>query len=143
MKLSDQLGELYTDYRLLERQERLAVRRVNFEERSHYNQFSTCLRQMLVHQGGLFMNVDCVNQVVETLDRTLTDRMEEEDKISTCSSVRSVRSVSTEHSTSSSRSQSPQCGPDYQPVVVRRDRANQPVSNMQRTILGGADSRHK
>ena len=75
MKLNSQMRELYNDYRMLERQERLAVRRVNIEERNQYNQFSSCLRQMLVDQGGLLMNVDCVNQVVETLDRTLTDNM--------------------------------------------------------------------
>ena len=128
MKLNGQMRELYNDYRMLERQERLAVRRVNIEERNQYNQFSSCLRQMLVDQGGLLMNVDCVNQVVETLDRTLTDNMlinVEEDKISTCSSLRSIRSVSE----GSSRSQSPLCGPDYQPIVLRRERPSHRVSN--------------
>ena len=128
MKLNSQMRELYNDYRMLERQERLAVRRVNIEERNQYNQFSSCLRQMLVDQGGLLMNVDCVNQVVETLDRTLTDNMlinVEEDKISTCSSLRSIRSVSE----GSSRSQSPLCVPDYQPIVLRRERPGHRVSN--------------
>ena len=72
------------------------------------------------------MDMECVGQVVETLDRTLMDNMmvvgvEEEDKISACSSLRSLRSVS---STVSSRSQSPLCPTDCQARVVRRDRNN-------------------
>ena len=99
------------------------------EERNHYTQFSTCLRQMLVDQGGLLVNVDCVNQAVETLDRTLTDNMlisGDEDKISTCSSLRSIRSVSE----GSSRCGSPVCGPDYHPVVLRRDRTSHRVRHI-------------
>ena len=120
------MQELVSFYRLLERQERLAVRRVQQEERSQFSQLTSCLRQMLLHQRSLMMDVDCVGQVVETLDRTLMDNMivvggEEEDKISACSSLRSLRSVS---STLSSRSQSPLGPAEGQPRVVRRDRTN-------------------
>ena len=69
------MQELVSFYRLLERQERLAVRRVQQEERSQFSQLTSCLRQMLLHQRGLMMDVDCVGQVVETLDRTLMDNM--------------------------------------------------------------------
>ena len=120
------MAELVSYYRQLERQERMAVRRVNQEERSQYSQVTSCLRQMLVDQRSLMMDVECVGQVVETLDRTLMDNMmvvgvEEEDKISACSSLRSLRSVS---SSLSSRSQSPLVPAETQARVVRRDRTN-------------------
>lgn len=123
------MAELVSYYRQLERQERLAVRRVNQEERSQYSQVTSCLRQMLVDQRSLMMDMECVGQVVETLDRTLMDNMmvvgvEEEDKISACSSLRSLRSVTSTSSTVSSRSQSPLCLGDCQARVVRRDRTN-------------------
>ena len=85
------------------------------------------------------MDVECVGQVVETLDRTLMDNMmvvgvEEEDKISACSSLRSLRSVS---SSVSSRSQSPLYPADCQARVVRRERTNHWVSQAgrQRKII--------
>ena len=120
------MQELVSFYRQLERQERLAVRRVNQEERGQFSQVTSCLRQMLVDQRSLMMDVECVGQVVETLDRTLMDNMivvggEEEDKISACSSLRSLRSVS---SSLSSRSQSPLVPAEAQARVVRRDRTN-------------------
>ena len=34
LRISDQMRELYTDYRILEKQEKQAVRRINFEVRS-------------------------------------------------------------------------------------------------------------
>ena len=119
------MAELVSYYRQLERQERMAVRRVQQEERNQYSQVTSCLRQMLGDQRSLMMDMECAGQVVETLDRTLMDNMvvvgveEEEDKISACSSLRSLRSAS---SSVSSRSQSPLCPADLQARVVRRDR---------------------
>ena len=129
MKIAGHMRELYSDYRLLEKQERLAVRRVNIEERNQYNQFIRCLRQMLVDQGSLMVKVDCFDDLVESLDRPVIDLArvggEEDDRLSYCSSLRSLRSLST----GSSRSQSPVCGPECQPVVLRRDRGSHCVSN--------------
>ena len=133
------MAELVSYYRQRESQERLAVRRVNQEERNQYSQVTSCLRQMLVDQRSLMMDMECVGQVVETLDRTLMDNMmvvgvEEEDKISACSSLRSLRSVS---STVSSRSQSPLCPSDCQARVVRRDRTKHWVRGRERGREGG------
>ena len=73
------------------------------------------------------VKVDCFDDLVESLDRPVIDlaRVEEDDRLSYCSSLRSLRSIST----GSSRSQSPVCGPECQPVVLRRDRASHCVSS--------------
>ena len=49
-QIEENTSELYTDYRVLEKQERQAVRRINLEERSQFCDFASCIRQVVVEE---------------------------------------------------------------------------------------------
>ena len=72
-QIEENTSELYTDYRVLEKQERQAVRRINLEERSQFCDFAACIRQVVVGQVAVIEKVEGIREVLEDVNKVIDD----------------------------------------------------------------------
>ena len=72
-QIEENTSELYTDYRVLEKQERQAVRRINLEERSQYCDFAACMRQVVVEEMAVLEEMKGQSEVLEIMNKILDD----------------------------------------------------------------------
>ena len=72
-QIEENTSELYTDYRVLEKQERQAVRRINLEERSQYCDFAACTRQVVVEEMKVLEEMQGQREVLEIMNKILDD----------------------------------------------------------------------
>jgi len=138
--------ELYTEYRVLEKQERQAVRRINMEERNQFCDFAACVKQVVIEEVALLKEIGSVKEVLENMNKITDDPHkipDTADKVinailetgniysfdtptsSTNSSIRgsrcgSLRSIS---SLVNSRSNSPHCSSEENHIRIRRERS--------------------
>ena len=64
-------NDLYTDYRVLEKQERQAVRRINLEERSQFCDFAASVRQVLIGEVSFIQNLEGITDVVDDISKVI------------------------------------------------------------------------
>ena len=72
-QIEENTGELYTEYRILEKQERQAVRRINMEERSQFCNFAACIRQAVVEEIAVMEEVEGIREVLEDMNKVIDD----------------------------------------------------------------------
>jgi len=72
-QIEENTSELYTDYRVLEKQERQAVRRINMEERSQFCDFAACIRQVVFGQVAVIEKVEGIKEVLEDMNKVIDD----------------------------------------------------------------------
>ena len=60
--------ELYTEYRVLEKQEREAVRRINMEERSQFSDFAAYILQLVMGEIAVIDKVDGIREVLDDMN---------------------------------------------------------------------------
>ena len=72
-QIEENTSELYTDYRVLEKQEKQAVRRINMEERSQFCDFAVCIRQVLVEEIALLEKVEGVKEGLTDINKVIDD----------------------------------------------------------------------
>ena len=64
-------NDLYTDYRVLEKQERQAVRRINLEERSQLCDFAAAVRQVLIGEVSFVQVLEDISDVVNDISKVI------------------------------------------------------------------------
>ena len=72
-QIEENTSELYTEYRILEKQERQAVRRINMEERSQFCNFAACIRQAVVEEIAVMEEVEGIREVLEDMNKVIDD----------------------------------------------------------------------
>ena len=72
-QIEENTSELYTDYRVLEKQERQAVRRINLEERSQFCDFAACIRQVVEEEIAVLEEVQRQRELLENMKMILDD----------------------------------------------------------------------
>ena len=72
-QIEENTSELYTEYRILEKQERQAVRRINMEERSQFCNFAACIRKAVVEEIAVMEEVEGIREVVEDMNKVIDD----------------------------------------------------------------------
>jgi hypothetical protein len=72
-QIEENTSELYTNYRVLEKQERQAVRRINLEERSQYCDFAACMRQVVVEEMAVLEEMQGQREMLEIMNKILDD----------------------------------------------------------------------
>ena len=72
-QIEENTSELYTNYRVLEKQERQAVRRINLEERSQYCEFAACMRQVVAEEMKILEEMQGQREVLEIMNKILDD----------------------------------------------------------------------
>ena len=72
-QIEEKSGELYTEYQVLEKQERQAVRRINLEERSQFCDFAACVKQVVVEEVAVMEEMESIKEVLESMDTIIDD----------------------------------------------------------------------
>ena len=73
IQIEQQTRDLYIKYRVLEEQERQAVRRINMEERAQFCGFAACLRPVLCEEIAMMAELESIGEVVDTMGRIVRD----------------------------------------------------------------------
>jgi len=72
-QIEQQTRELYIKYRVLEEQERQAVRRINMEERAQFCGFAACLKPVLSEELAVMSEIENIGEVVDNLATIIRD----------------------------------------------------------------------
>jgi len=72
-QIEQQTRELYIKYRVLEEQERQAVRRINMEERAQFCGFAACLKPVLSEELTVMAEIENIGEVVDSLATIIRD----------------------------------------------------------------------
>ena len=72
-QIDENTKQLYTEYRVLEKQERQAVRRINMEERSQFCDFAACVKQVVAEEVAVMEEMESVRGVLENINRIISD----------------------------------------------------------------------
>ena len=67
-EIEENTDELYTEYRVLEKQEKEAVRRINMEERSQFSDFAAFILQVVMGEIAVIDKVDGIREVLEDMN---------------------------------------------------------------------------
>ena len=71
LQIEKATNELYTDYRILEKQERQAERRINLEERSQFCDFAASVMQGLIEEVSFIENLEGITDVVNYISKVI------------------------------------------------------------------------
>ena len=74
-EIEENTEELYTEYRVLEKQERQALKRINMEERSQFSDFAAFIRQVVVEEIAVMEKVDGIRDVLDNMNITNPQNM--------------------------------------------------------------------
>ena len=72
-QIAGHTDDLYTEYQVLEKQERQAVRRINLEERSQFCDFAACVKQVVVEEVAVMEEMESVREVLEDMTKIIDD----------------------------------------------------------------------
>jgi len=72
-QIEQQTRELYIKYRVLEEQERQAVRRINMEERAQFCGFAACLKPVLSEELAVMSEIENIGEMVDNLATIIRD----------------------------------------------------------------------
>ena len=73
-QIASHTDDLYTEYKVLEKQERQAVRRINLEERSQFCDFAACVEQVVVEEVAAMEGMGSIREVLKDMKKIINDQ---------------------------------------------------------------------